>query len=73
MGDCVVELKEEAAKHGLKRLRKIKIEDANAYSYVEDGYLYIAEKEDEKTPAKPEKEDENTVKRATSEELLGTE
>ena len=47
MGDCVVELKEEAAKHGLKRLRKIKIEDANAYSYVEDGYLYIAEKEDE--------------------------
>ena len=51
MSDCVVELAEEATKHGLKRLRKIKVEDSNAYSYFQDGYIYIAEKHDEK-PAK---------------------
>ena len=65
MSDCVVELAEEATKHGLKRLRKIKVEDSNAYSYFQDGYIYIAEKHDEKPAKRVEsEEDEKPAKRA---------
>ena len=41
--NCVVELEEEAAAHGLKRLRKIPV-GPNASSYVDGGFLFIAEK-----------------------------